>query len=72
VGADEDYGGDWECPRCGWDSSLDEMGENLLRTGPEHYAAYIAMEYGGNPVHWEEFWKCPECGTEWSYENANY
>jgi len=54
------------CPICDYDKAL-----ILDATKPEYdYAA--AIEVGGNPMNWNEKWKCLMCGHEFWIDNSNY
>jgi hypothetical protein len=58
---------DWHCPDCGWNCEhmLGEPDAPVVysRSRPAHW------EYGGEA--WTETWTCPECGTEWDFENSS-
>ena len=40
--------------------------------GPQVFSYAAAMEFGGNPVDWEETHWCPKCKKEFSFGNGNY
>ena len=58
------YGPDYDCPKCKWplpdDSSNDE---SWVSKSPTWYG------YEGD-MNWTEYHKCPECGTEWEFDNG--
>lgn len=60
----------FECDNCGaWPAEDDS--DVLERTKPSYNRA-IAMEYGGQPLDWDEKRRCRICGTEFWMHNANY
>jgi hypothetical protein len=50
----------------------DRHGCKLIKVSEPRYNASVAMQYGGNPVDWEETWICGCCGEEFAIVNANY
>lgn len=62
---------EWQCPDCGWDS-CDGNDENMIACSKERYVYAVALEFGGNPVEWDETWKCPRCATIFEYTNSNF
>lgn len=66
---DYDY---WQCPNCGWNSEDGDYEKDLVSCSRERLAYHVQLEYGGNPVDWDETWKCPECGTVFEFTNGNY
>jgi rubredoxin len=63
---------EWCCPNCGWDTeeSLDRA--EMISCSEERFVYAVAIEYGGNPVEWDETWKCPVCDTVFEFQNSNY
>lgn len=60
---------EFECPNCGWGWP----DETTMKDCTEPTSSYWAsMEYGGNPVDWEETHECPECETTYTFTNGNY
>jgi len=60
------------CPKCGWDcTSIDQTDEAPVVISNKQYNLYLAIEYGGTPYDWTETWTCPECSTEFSFENGS-
>lgn len=59
----------FECPNCGWDEA-DEV--SMIECGEPQLAQWAAMEFGGNPMNWEETHKCPKCKTIFTFKNSNY
>lgn len=59
---------DYQCPKCGrW--SDDDI--TLVERSPAEYNYGKACEFGGTPLDWTETHKCPDCGTEWEFDNSN-
>jgi hypothetical protein len=60
---------DWHCPGCGWNCEC-VMG---LPDAPVEYSPETPdWEYGYcGGVHWTETWTCPECATQWDFNNSN-
>ena len=58
----------YQCPNCGrW--SDDEM--SLLKRSEPEYNYRKALQFGGNRLDWMEYHKCPDCETEYSFDNSN-
>lgn len=63
---------DTRCPKCGWDSISDDMGDNIQEIKNKRYNMYIAIQYGSyHPYDWTEVWKCPECSKVFEYDNGS-
>ena len=64
---------DYRCPNCGWDSTSITPDEDApVKYSKFSYNRHMAIEYGGYPEDWTEYWTCQECQTEFEYENASY
>lgn len=63
---------EWQCPNCGWDSCDSCEEEEMIDCTEERYVYAVALEFGGNPVEWDETWKCPECGNVFECTNSNF
>lgn len=59
----------FECPNCGWDET-DET--SCIEYSKERSSYWAAMEFGGNPVQWEETHRCKKCKTVFTFTNSNY
>ena len=58
---------EFQCPKCGrW---ADE--NSLVYQTPPEYNHIKALEFGGNPMDWTEMHTCPECQTDWAFNNSN-
>jgi hypothetical protein len=56
---------EFQCSKCGkW---ADET--TLIKRGKAEHNYRKAMEFGGNPLDWEETHKC--CGVKWKFTNSN-
>lgn len=57
------------CPKCGWDSTSIACDEDapveIKNRRPDWELGYCGGE------HWDEHWTCPECGTQFSYDNSS-
>lgn len=60
----------YDCPDCGYDPSWQELPP--LRCTVPVPSRWAAMEFGGNPVDWEETHLCPYCNKEFTFTNSNY
>ena len=59
----------YSCPTCGYGFG----DESLIAVSPEVFSYGAAMEWGGNPVNWDELHECSNCpGKKWAFSNSNY
>lgn len=58
----------YDCPNCGCD--IDE--QEALEYTDAIYNYGAAMEFGGNPIDWDEKHRCRKCGTIYWVRNSNY
>ena len=70
---------DYVCPTCQWSPFDAYDGEPYEIEGTRYpiitdrsYNLAAAINYGGNPYDWTENHHCEECGTDFSFRNANY
>lgn len=57
------------CPNCGWDG---EDEGSLIASSKPRFSYWAAMEFGGDPMDWDETHKCKKCGTVFKISNGNY
>jgi len=67
IPATEPQFGPYACPGCGWRNEHDEpaMSYSESRSIP-----WTHLRPGGN--EWDETHECPECGTVFTFTNADY
>ena len=65
------------CPKCGWDTVEYETDEGICK--PEGHT-FLKIEslgkhvdyWSGATLHeWIEYWKCPDCETEFDFINGD-
>lgn len=61
--------GETRCPQCGWDSESIVCDESAPMTVTNRRPDWEYGYLGGE--HWVENWTCPECGTQFSFENSS-
>jgi len=59
----------YECPECGYSDCHED---SVISYGKPVSNWAMSMEYGGNPIDWEETHHCPICGTKFTFTNSNY
>ena len=58
----------YDCPDCGWNDLPDEA---LEYTQPVSNMG-ASMQFGGNPMNWDEKYHCPFCDKDFWISNGNY